>query len=49
MMALQTVTITQNIKSLLRLDEEIHELQDKLRELRKQKDQAEEDILTTMV
>ena len=48
-MALQTVTITQNIKSLLRLDEEIHELQDKLRELRKQKDQAEEDILTTMV
>jgi len=48
-MALQTVTFTQNIKTLLRLDDEICLLQDQLREIRKQKNTTEEDIITTMV
>lgn len=48
-MALQTVTFTQNIKTLLKLDDEIRVLQDQLKELRKQKDRTEEVILATML
>ena len=48
-MALQTTTFTQRVKTLIELEEEIHLLQDQLRERRKQKQQAEEEIMATMV
>ena len=48
-MSLQTTTFAQRVKTLLQLDEEIHSLQDQLRDLRKQKQKSEEDIMATMV
>lgn len=48
-MALQTTTFSQRVKHFLRLDEEIHVLQDQLKELRKQKSTTEEQIMATMV
>ena len=48
-MALETTTFTQNIKKLLRVDDEIHLLQDQLKELRKQKQKTEEEIMRTMI
>jgi len=48
-MALQNVTLSQNIKTLLRVDEEIRDLQDQLKELRKQKSKTEDEIMATMI
>jgi hypothetical protein len=48
-MALETTTFTQNIKKLLTVEDEIQLLQDQLKELRKQKQKSEEEIMRTMI
>jgi hypothetical protein len=48
-MEVQTTNFTHNIKTLLRLDDEIRVLQDQLKGLKKQKHDVQDQIMVTMV